>query len=122
MFNKKPSQEFKLLTDLLASNSLREEVLGVKNTRVPTPEQMLNDTANLINYTNQPEYQVFAKEAWAHVLLDLDTILDPKSTNDQVNTARGAMRATLDLLRKSYQAKQTYEALKGTHQNVPSAR
>lgn len=126
MFFKKKEviPQAQLLGELLGQDSLREEFLGAKLPRQPSPNQLLNDTANYVKYTQSAEYKVWAKEAWAQVLYEFDTILDPKSTVDQVNNARGAARATLDLLRKSYHARQTYDSLANTssHQNVPSAR
>lgn len=120
-FKKKPSDEMQLLAELLTQTSAREDLLGVKEARLPSPERLLNDTANFLKYTQESEYKQFAKEAWAHVLLELDALLDPRSTPDQVQNARGAVRASLNLLRKSYQVKKQYEDMTAS-QNVPSAR
>jgi hypothetical protein len=111
------------LAELLTKERNQEDFLGVSPTAMPQANEMLSDAANLLKYSYSDDYKVFAKEAWARVLLELDKVLDPKTPVDQIQNSRGALRATLDLLRLSYQARFTKEQLeKEQPQNVSLTR
>lgn len=121
-FRRAPSQDFLKLADLLSKPTLQEEFLGVAETRLPTPEKMIADAARLQQYAKSESYTVFAKEAWARSLGHLDKILDSKTPHDQLAFHRGALSASLDLLRLSYQAKQAKEQLESEVHAAPSRR
>lgn len=116
----KPSQQ---LAELLALNSNREDLLGVKPADLPSQEKIISDTSRLAKYSHSSDYQVFVKEAWARVLTSLDVILDDKATEDKVKFHRGVVKATLDLMRLSYQARAVKEQLeKDRAENATSPR
>ena len=106
---KDPNASF--LADILADKSMKEEMLGMMSQEMPSQDQVYTDAAKILNHAQHSDYRVWAKEAWAHVLTHLDAIQDPKSTTDQVNFHRGALRESLDLLRISYRAKFVKEHL-----------
>lgn len=78
---------------------------------MPSRDAQFSDSANLLNYTASTGYQVWAKEAWAKALSHLDAVMDERASADRVNYERAALRATLDLLRVSYQAQAVNEQL-----------
>ena len=115
-----PSRDLK---ELLTNSTLQEEFLGVSDTRLPAPDKIINDARQLVKYSQSHAYKIFAKEAWSRMLSHLDHVLDGKTSTDSLHFHRGALRATLDLLRLSYQAKATAEALeKEQRQNVSLSR
>lgn len=97
------------LARLLTSPELREDFLGVRQSEIPSPEAIINDANMLASYASKGEYQVFAKEVWARALTHLDSILDANTTGEKLQYHRGALRASLDLLRVSYLARLTRE-------------
>lgn len=99
------------LARLLVNPGLREDFLGVKEVVMPTPERIIQDSNKLANFASSEEYQVFAKEVWARSLTHLDLILDAGTTGEKLQYHRGALRASLDLLRLSYQARSTRELM-----------
>lgn len=115
----KPSEE---LGQLLAYTANKEDLLGIKALVMPTPDTILNDAAHIGNYSKTTDYAVFVKEAWARVLTDLDIILDDRTTDDKVKYYRGSLKRTLDLLRLSYQARSTKEALEKDMEPLPSSK
>jgi hypothetical protein len=102
-----PSQ----IAQILSTQSMREELLGVASAVQPTQEQILADANKIVAYSTKSDYAVWSKEAWAKALSHLDAIQDPKSTSSEVDFHRGSLRATLDLLRISYQARSVKESL-----------
>lgn len=112
-----------VLAELLSKRNNQEDLLGVSNTHLPSPQELMTDATRLLKYSHDADYQVFAKEAWARVITELDKILDPRTSVDQIQNSRGALRATLDLLRLSYQARFAKEGLeKEQSQNASLAR
>lgn len=89
----------------------KEDLLGVQELELPTPDKILSDANRIVSYGRSPEYATFAKEAWARVLSHLDVIMDDKASMEKVNFHRAALKSTLDLLRLSYQAKVTKDTL-----------
>lgn len=122
MFWKKKQDPIVVLAEVLAREANQKDLLGMSTPKNPTVDQVIIDAAKLMEYGFSSDYKVFAKEAWSRVLVELDKILDERTPADQVNNARGALRATLDLLRLSYQARITKESLEKEHKNVPSVR
>lgn len=111
-FHKKPSNTYsQILADLLAKPGLKEDLLGVKEVNFPTPDQIRHDAANIRMFANRPEYQTWAKEVWSRVLSHLDHILDSRTPADKLQFHVGSLKASLDLLRLSYQAHSTVEQL-----------
>jgi hypothetical protein len=120
---KKEVDPVTVLAELLSKQKNQEDFLGVSPSAMPQPNELLSDAAKLLKYSYSDDYKVFAKEAWARVLMELDKVLDPRTPVDQLQNARGALRATLDLLRLSYQARFTKENLdRENQQSVPLAR
>lgn len=102
LFRKRPSAD---LAALLADTRNMESLLGVKEMVMPTPDVQKNDAARLYNYSKTADYKIFADEAWSRVLNHLDVMMDERSSKERVDYHRGAAKATLDLLRLSYQAR-----------------
>lgn len=112
MFNWFKKQSVKSeLADILAGPSVQEDLLGVAQVSMPTPEKIHRDAAAINGYSQRPEYKIFAKEVFARALAHLDVIMDDKATTEKLHFHRGAFKAHLDLLRLSYQARQTQEEL-----------
>jgi hypothetical protein len=112
-----------ILAELLSKSRNQEDFLGVSKTYMPTPEQLLSDSAKYLQYTQSDDYMVFAKEAWSRVIVELETVFNPNATTDQVHNARGAVRAILDLLGLSYKVRSNKERMeKEQPQNVSLAR
>lgn len=99
------------LAELLANTGLKEEFLGVSNTKMPEPDQIIADANALVGFATSQEYKVFAREVWARSLNHLDKILDAGTTGERLQYHRGALSASLDLLRLSYQARATREQM-----------
>lgn len=108
LFNRNKSYS-KDLADILAEVSNREELLGMKAPVIPTPEGIKVDASKILKYTSSNGYKKFAEEAWARIISGLDKLLDEKCTNETRQYHCGAVRATLDLLRLSYQAQYVVE-------------
>jgi hypothetical protein len=110
------------LADLLSVQRNREDLLGVSPTQMPTPETILRDSTRLVQNANTEWYKAFAQEAWARAISYLEIIEDPKTSTEQMHFARGAYKATLDLLRLSYQAKAIKQTLEKDVMNAPLPR
>jgi hypothetical protein len=108
---KREPDSITVLAELLNKKHNREDLLGGSPRGMPQPSDLLRDSARILQYANSEDYKTFANEAWARVITELDKILDPRTSIDQIQNARGALRATLDLLRLSYQARFTKEKL-----------
>lgn len=105
-FKKQPvTNHMRLLADLLANGENRETFLGVKEAKFPTPQEIRDQSAKLARHSESSDYLTFAEEAWGRVLNHLDIMLDDRTTDQRVQYHRGALKATLDLLRVSYQAR-----------------
>jgi hypothetical protein len=105
MFWKKQDKNLELLKNVLSNPTAQDEFLGVSPLSLPTPDQIRTDASRILAYTKEDNYKLFAKEAWSKALTSLAVILDDKATNEQVTFHRGAMKATLDLLSLSAQAR-----------------
>lgn len=99
-FQKEQSQ----LSQILSSETTREELLGMQAPAQPSTERILEDANRIVSYSTKADYRVWSKEAWSKALSHIDAIQDPQASADTVNFHRGALKATLDLLRVSYQA------------------
>jgi hypothetical protein len=110
-FFKREPDPIVVLAELLNRKNNREDLLGVSPVGMPQPNDILRDSARILQYSLSDDYKTFANEAWARVITELDKIIDPRTSVDQIQNARGALRATLDLLRLSYQARFTKEKL-----------
>lgn len=117
----RPAAQGMTLADILSTEASKEELLGMKAPLSPTTEQIIQDANRLINYSHSADYRVWAKEAWSKVLSHIDAVQSSKSTTDEVNFHRGALKATLDLLRVSYQARAVRDSLEA-QENVSTAR
>lgn len=104
-----------MLAKFLAEVPNREEMLGVKPTRMPTPEGIKRDAAKLATYSATPDYKIFADEAWGRIIGHLDKILDDRSSDEMRRYYCGAVKATLDLLRVSYTARSIVEQYNKEH-------
>lgn len=102
------------LSDILSSGDNREFLLGVIRQAPPTEEQMKRDTARVIQYSQTEDYAVWAKNAWARVTEHIDHLMDAKTSSDQAAFHRGALAATVTLLRESYKARFAKQAEKKT--------
>ncbi len=111
LFSKDASDTNKHLAELLANSGLKEEFLGVANPKMPEPDQIIADANALVGFATSQEYKVFAREVWARSLGHLDKILDAGTTGERLQYHRGALSASLDLLRLSYQARSTREQM-----------
>jgi hypothetical protein len=124
-FKKKEEPKVSYTDDLakfLAQPRNAEEFLGVLPVELPTPAKIQADAAKMVKYSHSTDYAIFAKECWARVLAHHDAILDEKTPADRLSYHRGALKATLDLLRLSYQARQTLEVLEKEQQSVTPRR
>ena len=88
----------------------------MKTPIIPTPDGIKVDAAKILKYTDSNAYKTFAEEAWSRIINGLDKILDDKATNETRQYHCGAVKATLDLLRLSYQAKYVIEQDARQHQ------
>lgn len=111
MFWKKKSPYTKQLAEILAQLGNRESLLGVQKPIIPTPDDIRKDAAKLYRYSQSSDYKQFADEAWSRVIGHLDKILDERSSQETRVHNCGAMKATLDLLRLSYQARELMDQL-----------
>lgn len=98
-----------MLARFLAESPNREELLGMKPVALPTPDGIKRDAAKLVKYSNSSDYKVFADEAWGRIVGHLDKILDDRSSDEMRRYYCGAVKATLDLLRVSYVARNIVE-------------
>jgi hypothetical protein len=108
---KKRSDVVDQMAVILSNPSNQEEFLGVKALEMPSPEKVKHDASRMAAYSHTPEYKTFAKEVWFRALKHLDAVMDETTSIDRVQYHRGAFKATLDLLRLSYQAKAVKEQL-----------
>lgn len=97
------------LGDVLSSDENREGLLGVLEQLAPTREKVERDSIRAIQYSHSKDYAIFAKEAWAQVIENLDKLTSDKLTERQVDFYRGKLSSTLDLLRISYLARNAKE-------------
>lgn len=109
MFWNKKSEHIKDLTVLLGNPSVQEDLLGIKDVKLPTADQIISDAAKLSNYSTSADYKRFAQEVWGRVIMHLDKILDDKASHDTIKFHSGALKESLDLLRLSYQARSVLE-------------
>lgn len=101
----KPSRPTETLADLLKNSSQREEFLGVAKLTPPSTEQILQDINHVLAYSQTQDYRVWAQEAWSKALIHLDKLLDPQASQETISFHRGALSASLDLLRMSHIAR-----------------
>lgn len=112
-----------LIKAFFSTKEGREELLGMKAVQPPSEKQILEDANKIVSYANSKAYTKWADEAWAKVLSHIDAIQDEKATAQQVDFHRGALRATLDLLRIAGQAEHVKQQLDTEiGPNVPSVR
>lgn len=100
------TENTQVISAILAEHANREELLGIKPPIIPTIDGIKVDAAKIAKFSDSDVYKPFAKEAWARVIGYLDKILDPKRSNEERQYYCGAVKATLDLLRLSYEAKE----------------
>lgn len=108
----------KLLSQILADGSNRDQLLGMKDVVIPTPEGIKIDAAKLLKYTDSDGYTKFAEEAWNRIIAGLDQILDPKANKETRDFFCGEVNATLNLLRLSYTAKEYVKVYDKEHQDT----
>ena len=108
------------LRDILASADNKETLLGMKDVQIPEPRQIKEDAARLVKYSKSEDYKRFADVAWSHVLTHIDVLTDEAASADRVQMHRGALKATLDLLRLSYQARFVLEQQQKSEQESRS--
>lgn len=99
------------MAEILSLPSTREELLGMQTIQQPSKTQILEDANHIISYSSKTDYRVWSKEAWAKALSHMDALQDSKLSTEQIHFHRGALKATLDLLRISYQAHSVKESL-----------
>lgn len=99
------------LASLLFSKERRQMILGVGPVVQPSKDKIAVDAAKLVRYSRSEDYKMFEEETWARALDHLDKILDDKTRPEQIEFHRGSLKATLDLLRLAYQARETQVAL-----------
>jgi hypothetical protein len=93
------------IAQILSTETTREELLGMQTPVEPSKERILEDANRIVNYSTKADYRVWSKEAWSKALGHLDAIQEAKASTEQIHFHRGALKATLDLLRVSYQAR-----------------
>lgn len=110
------------ISQILAEPRNREEFLGVKEMELPTPKDIRDNAAKIATYSNSADYKRFADETWARIVTSLDKILDERSSNEVRQHNCGQVKAMLDLLRLSYQARMLVDEFDKSHsgQQVPS--
>lgn len=102
----KPSCDF---SQFLSTNNGREDFLGISKNEAPDPKRIIQDMNKFISYSNSADYKIFVEEIWGKILFDLDFILDEGTSDDKRKFLCGAVKRSLDLLRRSYQARQWRE-------------
>jgi hypothetical protein len=117
-WNKKPNY-MQALSELLANSDNRESFLGVKAVSLPNPKDIHDASARLAHYSESSDYLTFVEEVWARILNHLDIILDDKTTDARVQYHRGALKAELDLLRVSYQARDVVMQADRSNETLP---
>ncbi len=118
-WSRKPSED---LAQLLADARNVESFLGVKELQMPTPADIKNDAARMVNYSKSTDYKMFADEVWSHILDHLDVMMDEKASKERVDYHRGACKEALDLLRLSFQARSLLKAETDREQSASSPR
>jgi hypothetical protein len=99
------------LTSLLFRKDKRNDILGIQDVEPPTKEQLYTDSAKLIRYANSDDYKVWEEETWARALNHLDVILNDLTPPQKIEYHRGALKATLDLLRLSHEGRKMHKAI-----------
>lgn len=119
LFHRPPS----ILGEILSTEASREELLGMRSLTPPSQSQILEDASRIVNYSTKMDYRVWSKEAWAKALSYIDALQNPKATGSETDFYRGALHATLNLLRVSELARLQKEELeKSLEENVSSVR
>lgn len=106
-FSSQPSQ----LAELLGNPSIQEDLLGMLQPVQPDAKRILDDANQIVKHSRDLSYGTWAKEAWAEAVNHIDALQDPKLSMEAVNFHRGALRATMNLLRISYQAREVKRQL-----------
>lgn len=135
-FFKKPQPQPNLLAEMLRDDTGRRKFLGMDPaTLPPTPDQQLQDARSVVNYARSQDYKVWAQDAWAKVVRYVDFLASATTvegngykrpiTQNEIDFARGALKATLDLLATSYTAEIAVKEIERRKQagiRAPSAR
>jgi len=87
------------LQKLLSSNEGKDMLKFGMKPLPSNPESIKADVMKVIEFGNSPAYKSYENEAWAQVFTYLNQILNEKATAQEVDQARGGLRASLDLLR-----------------------
>lgn len=93
------------LADLLSTKQGQEELLGVAAAKLPTPAAILADINHVLSYSTSADYQIWAREVWSNILNDLDKLLNPKATKEEIDFYRGRVSQGLTTLRISHRAR-----------------
>lgn len=110
-----------ILAEVLSTEATREEMLGMRMVTPPSQAQILDDANRIVNYSSKTDYRVWSREAWAKALSHMDALQNPKATTDEIHFHRGALNATLNLLRISHQARAVKTQLE-SEETASSAR
>lgn len=97
------------IAHILAEPRNKEEFLGMREMMLPSPKDIRDNAAQLARYSNSSDYKRFVDETWARVITSLDKLLDERSSNEVRQYHCGSVKAMLDLLRVSYQARSLME-------------
>lgn len=111
-----------VIAEILSTEASREELLGMQAVTPPTQERILDDANRIVSYSTKADYRVWSKEAWNKVISHIDALQKPTSSMEEMCFHRGALKATLDLLRVSSQARVLKEQLEKEIEDVASAQ
>lgn len=103
------SKHLQQVAKILADPRNKEDFLGMKGLDLPNPKDIRDNAAALVRYSKGADYKRFADETWARVMTGIDKILDERSSNEVRQYHCGSVKAMLDLLRLSYQARQVVD-------------
>jgi hypothetical protein len=115
-FKPKPDGNLEMLKFLLSNDSIRQDFLGFGRAVPPSDEQVVSDVNKVLRYTSESDYQIWAKEAWSHVMACIDLLASSEVpcgpggfkrpvTQNEIDFHRGRLKQTLTLLSISYKAK-----------------
>jgi hypothetical protein len=118
----KENEQVALLRNLLADPDVAAQLLGTRESRLKSDEDLTSEAAKVLRYSNSSDYKVFAGKSWERLLLHMDAILNANSSQDRVSYHRGAINEVLYLLRLSHEAREVLDAQGDRGQSVSSQR
>lgn len=95
----------KTLGDILAVPDNRDILLGIKRIIPPSNEKILADIDHAIRYSTTEDYEIWSKEVWSNVLINLDKLLVDDISPQEIDFHRGSIHQALEILRISHKAR-----------------